>query len=253
MIYDARDAARLRNGVLMVSVLAWGYLAMAPEETSCHGPGHAFGTSLHGSLEALVSRIPGWTTMLVAMMAPMTLGGLYQIRISSFAGRRWRSSLLFVLGYYATWSVAAIVLASVELTAARLAPQSSVPALAVGLIAVIWQASPIKQRCLNRCHDHRPLAAFGWAADRDAARMGLEHGVWCVGSCWAAMLVPMLLPQGHFAAMLAVTLLMICERLDPPQAPRWRLRGFRTAFRVLRLRLWGPQASPAPFIPPAAS
>ena len=106
--------------------------------------------------------------------------------------------------------------------------------------ALIWQASPFKQRCLNRCHSHRPLAAFGIAADVDALRLGLETGVWCTASCWAAMLFPMLWFQGHFVAMAAVALLMFCERLDPPRTPAWRWRGFGTALRAISLRLRGP-------------
>jgi predicted metal-binding membrane protein len=97
--------------------------------------------------------------------------------------------------------------------------------------------SPDKQRCLNRCHNHRPLAAFGVAADWDVFRLGFAHGFWCVGSCWAAMLLPMMLPTGHLAAMAAVSVLMFCERLDPPRPPAWRWRGFDTAVRYGRLWL----------------
>src|SRR5262249_8142641 len=117
---------------------------------------------------------------------------------------------------------------------------------AVGLIAFVWQASPIKQRCLNRCHSHRPLSAFGVAADRDALLMGLDHGRFCVGSCWAIMLFPMLLPEGHVAAIAAGTLLVFCERLDPARPPAWRLRGFHTSWRWLQLQLFGSRGSSPP-------
>jgi predicted metal-binding membrane protein len=245
MIYDAKDCAHLRNGVLLVSLTAWVYLAAGPQQ-SCHDPALAFGSSVRASLDALADVTLGWLIMLVAMMAPMTLGGLYHVRVSSFVARRWRSSTLFLTGYGTTWMVAGCILVAAELTAKRLAPQSIAPAVAAGVVALIWQTSPFKQRCLNRCHDHRALAAFGRAADRDAWYMGLEHGVWCVGSCWATMLVPLLLPQGHFAAMMAVTVLMFCERLDPPRGRAWRLRGFQSALRVLQLRLLGPRTSPPP-------
>src|SRR3546814_20852665 len=66
-----------------------------------------------------------------------------------------------------------------------LMPMSYIPALVVGIIALVWQFSPVKQRCLNRGHDHRPLAAFGWRAHRDALLFGSVHGIWCVGSGWA--------------------------------------------------------------------
>lgn len=249
MLYDPRDYARLRNGVLAVSAAAWGALLALPAET-CHGPAAAFGTSWQGSRAALESTALGWALMLVAMMAPMTLGALYQLRIGSFVRRRWRSSLLFLAGYAGVWMAAGVPLTTLELTARWLVPESSGPVVAGALVAGVWQASPVKQRCLNRCHAHRALRAFGLAADWDALRLGLAHGGWCVGSCWATMLLPMLLPTlvpgGHLLGMAAVTVLMVCERLDPPQAPAWRLRGFHTALLALRLRLFGARSTPPP-------
>jgi predicted metal-binding membrane protein len=252
MIYDVKDCARLRNGVLLASATAWVVLLARPEE-SCHGPASSFGASLRGSVEALESRASGWLVMLVAMMAPMTLGALYQVRLRSFVRRRWRASTLVVAGYGMVWMAAGVALTAIELAVLGLAPASPVPAIVVATVACIWQASPLKQRALNRCHAHRAARAFGLAADWDALRIGLEHGVWCVGSCWAVMLLPLLLPRWHLAAMAAVTLLMFCERLDRPEPPVWRLRGFHTAFRLVRMRLFGPRSSPPPYTTTAAT
>ena len=58
------------------------------------------------------------------------------------------------------------------------------------------EVSPIKQRCLNRCHADPEISAFGVAADIDALRFGTMHGIWCAGSCWALMLCPMLAHVG---------------------------------------------------------
>jgi predicted metal-binding membrane protein len=119
---------------------------------------------------------------------------------------------------------------------------SFLPAAGAGLIAVVWQFSPVKQRALNRCHAHPELAAFGAAADVAVLRFGLSHGCWCVVSCWALMLVPMLLPAGHVTAMAIVALLVFSERLDRPAAPAWRLRGCGSMKRMLvaRVRLVPP-------------
>src|SRR4051812_30562821 len=234
MIYNAQDWARLRNAVLAVSLIAWIAIVLEPRAASCCAANGA-----GGSLKMLmVANPPGalamdWALMLVAMMAPMLVAPLYHIRISSFARRRLRSMALFVVGYGAIWMAAGVVIVAVELAATWLLPQSYLPAMIAGLIALVWQASPFKQRCLNRCHNHRPLAAFGIAADLDALRFGLGNGLWCTASCWSAMLFPMLLPQGqaHFIAMAAVALLMFCERLDPPKTPAWQWRGFGTTLR----------------------
>ena len=120
------------------------------------------------------------------------------------------------------------------------------PALAAAVLALAWQASPAKQRCLNRCHAHPPLAAFGWRAARDALALGLRHGGWCVGSCWALMLLVLLLPQGHVAGMAAAAVLMFSERLDPPRPPAWRLRGLTPVSLWLR-REWAWRRQGTPF------
>lgn len=248
MIYDARDCASLRIGVMATSAAAW-VLMLATPEHSCSCLTEASGSSLAQLVAArsLWSAVDGWLVMLVAMMAPMTLPALYQIRRSSFVRRRSSSSALFLLGYCLVWTGAGAVLIGIEVVAKWHEPGSFAPALLVALAALVWQASPAKQRCLNRCHSHRSLSAFGLAAARDALLMGLSHGVWCVGSCWAIMLFPMLLPDGHLSAMAAVTLLMLCERLDPPASPAWRLRGFLAATRWLHLKLFGPQGSSPPY------
>ncbi len=247
MIYDAKEYARLRNAVVLVSLIAWIVILIGEVEprvaSCCLVRGSAKSLQMLFALNPATSLARGWLLMLVAMMAPMLIPAIYHIWISSFAQRRARSIALFACGYGAIWMAAGGILFAVEFAAIWLAPQSYLPAAIAGLVALLWQASPIKQHCLNQCHDHRPLAVFGVAADWDALRMGLEHGVWCVGSCWAIMLFPMLLPQGHFIAMAMVSVLMFCERLDPPRKPSWHWRGLGTASRHLSLRLRNPSSA----------
>jgi predicted metal-binding membrane protein len=210
MIYDAADFARLRNAVLCLSLVAWIVLLVEPRVSSCCSVNDAavsWQTLLSANPPASLAK--DWALMLVAMMAPMLVPPIYHIRISSFARRQVRSAILFVAAYGAVWMAAGIVIVAAELIATWLMPRSYLPATIVGAVAVIWQASPFKQRCLNRCHSHRNLSPFGWAADWDAARMGFE----------------------------------------PPGTPSWRWRGFGTAWRYLILRLRGAHYDPAPWAP----
>jgi predicted metal-binding membrane protein len=197
----------------------------------------------------------GWALMLVAMMAPVLIAPVRHIRLRSFAHRRGRSIVLFIAGYAAIWMALGAVLLAMELAVSLFAPQSYLPAAGVVVIALVWQASPIKQRCLNRCHAHTELAAFGAAADFDALRFGMTHGIWCAGSCWALMLFPMLLPRGHVAAMAAVAVLIFGERIELPMPPCWRWRGLGKALRIVaaqaRIRLHALRLRPAPSSPGA--
>jgi predicted metal-binding membrane protein len=117
------------------------------------------------------------------------------------------------------------------------------PAVAATVVlacVALWQCSPAKQICLNHCHVRPALGAFGWRADVDVMTFGTTHAIWCIGSCGALMLVPLILPGGHAPAMTAAAVVIFCERLDRPAFPVWRWRGFGTAWRVvagqLRLR-----------------
>jgi predicted metal-binding membrane protein len=107
------------------------------------------------------------------------------------------------------------------------------PALLTGLVVVVvWQASPVKQRFLNHCHRRPALAAFGRAADLAALRFGTSLALWCIGSCWALMLLPLLVPGHALPLMAAVALWLWAERVEPVAPARWRLRGPVTALRI---------------------
>jgi predicted metal-binding membrane protein len=162
------------------------------------------------------------------MIAP-----LRHVRARSLARRRPRAMALFCAGYAAVWMSAGVVLAALALAARWAAPAPLACVALVLAVALLWQASPAKQWCLNRCHRRPALAAFGATADRDAVRFGLAHGAACVGTCWALMLLPLVAGAGHLAAMAAVTLFVLAERLDHPAPLAWRWRGPGKALRII--------------------
>jgi predicted metal-binding membrane protein len=228
----AREVARVRYPVFAISVVAWTVLLARPSGMNSRC------MSMEGSPRAIAE---GWVLMLAAMMAPLTIPALHHVRFTSLARRRGRAIAMFVAGYGAVWVACGILFGATERAALTVSPHSCVPAAIAAVAALVWQASPLKQICLNRCHDNRPIAVFGLEADLDVLRFGLTHGAWCVGGCWTLMLLPMLLPEGQLAAMAAVAVLVFCERLEDPKPPRWRLRGLGRASRIVvartRLRL----------------
>jgi predicted metal-binding membrane protein len=234
--------------VLGISGLVWLLLLVDPGNihTVHHCPVMTMGpsqTSFQMLLEMnpISSLLTGWILMVIAMMLPKLILPIRYIYSRSIDRRRLRSALLFVFAYLGVWSAVGLVMTAAILGLNFLLPGSYLPAIGIGIIAFAWQFSPIKQRCLNRGHDHLTLAAFGWAADRDALLFGVIHGGWCVGSGWALMLFPMLLPAGHNLAMLFVAFVMISEHLEHPQSPRWRIyfsgRLMRFLFTQTRIRL----------------
>lgn len=175
----------------------------------------------------------GWLLMLAAMTPPLIAAPLRHVRERSFAHRRVRAMVLFVIGYGAVWMIAGMGLQVMAL-AVRLASSDTLMCLAFSAAAAtLWQVSPAKQWCLNRCHRRPQLAAFGARADRAAFDFGLSHGAACVGACWALMLLPLLAGQGHVFTMLAVMLFIFAERLENAAPLAWRWRGPDKALRVI--------------------
>ncbi len=141
-----------------------------------------------------------WWVMMVAMMlpsaAPMLL--LYQ----RVAGRRapgaaTGSTLIVALGYLLVWggfSLAATVLHAVgELNGwigGMMASASLELDALLLVLAGVWQLMPMKARCLEACRTPVPFLSRIWRPGQSGAlRMGMMHGAFCVGCCWAMMLL----------------------------------------------------------------
>jgi predicted metal-binding membrane protein len=187
------------------------------------------------------SAIVGWAVMLVAMMSPALIFPICHIRLRSFRQRRDRAVALFVAAYMSAWMVFGYLVLTMKGAIVLLAGRSYLPVAIALIAAFVWQFSPVKQHCLNGCHRNSNLAAFGIAADIEVLRYGVTHAAWCIGSCWLLMLLPLLWPVGHTAAMVSVTALIFSERLEYPGWPCWKWRisskGFRIALSQLDLHL----------------
>src|SRR5262249_12274501 len=95
--------------------------------------------------------------------------------------------------------------------------------LAATVLALLWSASPLQQAAQNRAHRLHRVGLFGFAADCDCIALGATLACWCLAACWAWMLLPLFVTTGHSVAMLAVSAIIMGERLQGPGAPLWRM------------------------------
>jgi predicted metal-binding membrane protein len=166
--------------------------------------------------------VADWFVMLVAMMPPLLALALLHVWRSVLPRHRALALACFLSGYVAMWLVAGIPLVATALWLALLTSGGpALPLVALGL-ALLWSASPWQRAALNRGHRVAGIAALGASMSRDACRFGLQHGAWCVASCWAWMLVPLAGGRWHVPAMALCALAMLADRLSPPGRPRWR-------------------------------
>jgi predicted metal-binding membrane protein len=223
--------------IISISMLIWILLFKNPgsimTESLCHAtinwPSQA-SVELFLLMNPVSDLMLGWTLMVLGMMLPKLIIPIQYIYARSLKRLRLLLAILFLSGYVTVWIIAGVVINAAIIGLNLLLPISYIPAIIMGITAMVWQFSPMKQQFLNRGHDHLTLAAFGWSASRDAISFGVMHGVWCVGSGWAMMMLPMLLHEGHNTAMLIVTFIMISEHLEHQRAPQWQLS--------MRLKLW---------------
>ena len=246
MTPEARGRRQIRTPVLAITAIAWA--ATLAVHALGSGSGHDMADltlAPHSQAAHVMERHPldasagsplafpaGWPLMLTAMMAPLLIPALRHVYARSLPRRRWRALTLLIAVYAATWSAGGLILQTVATT--MQAVQQGGVAIAFGVFtAVVWQLSPVKQRCLNRHHAHPPIAAFGRAADLDALRFGCMHALWCLGSCWALMLLPLLFGGWHLVVMAIVTLWIWAESFDTPVVPTWRIRLPVKAARIV--------------------
>jgi predicted metal-binding membrane protein len=244
MTPEARERRRIRTPVLAVTAVAWAVTLLADPLTSAseggQGPapsgleptmahaGHAHhavvGAGASASTQSVAWLLIGWTLMLTAMMAPLLIPALRHVHARSLRSRRWRAVSLVTAAAAAVWGVGGLVLVAVASVLHSVTGHAYLAVLLGLAAALTWQLSPLKQYCLNRHCAHPPISSFGGAADRDALRFGGTHAAWCLGSCWALMLVALLAPAWHVAVMLVVSVWMWVEPFDRPERPTWRIR-----------------------------
>src|SRR5258708_33603318 len=88
----------------------------------------------------------------------------------------------------------------------------------IGVLAGLYQLTPLKRVCLAKCCTPLDFILHSWRDGYPCAfRMGLEHGIYCLGSNW--LLFVLLFPLGimNIAAMAGLTVVIFAEKMFP----RW--------------------------------
>jgi predicted metal-binding membrane protein len=126
-------------------------------------------------------------------------------------------------GYLLAWagfSVAATVLQRLLARAFVLNPMMEMPdRTAVGatlLLAGAYQLTPWKAACLQQCRSPLAFIMQRWrTGTRGALRMGLEHGAYCLGCCWALMLLLFAGGVMNLTIIVGLTIIVLIEKISP--------------------------------------
>ncbi len=194
----------------------------------------------------LASAAAMWVVMMIAMMVPAVLPMTSVYRGIYRGTSAQLDTLLFASGYFLGWSAFSLLAAALQwwlhlsgiLHGHRLDTGAHV---AAGLLVVagIYQLTPFKEACLARCRS--PLGYFlaHWREGHAGAiKMGLRHGLFCIGCCWMLMLLMFAGGAMSVATMAALSVFILLERVVPngPWASRLPGVAMIVAGAVLTIR-----------------
>jgi predicted metal-binding membrane protein len=211
-----------RIGLVVPSALAWillsgSFIPLLPD--FCGPGGHSAAAAFVGMTIALRLNPPGyllmsWLLMLCAMMLPLLGRPIAEVNAQSGSWLRGALAVLAFLSSYAVVWLAVLLLLAAVTAGLRLVTVAA-PLIALG-IAIAWQATPIKVRCLGFCRG-ATITGHGLAPELRGLCHGMATARACAGSGWALMALPFLFETGHFPVMAVTALVMIRERLGPGQ------------------------------------
>jgi predicted metal-binding membrane protein len=180
-----------------------------------------FGENVSPRLTTLLLYLAAWQVMTGAMMLPSSLPMMLGFARASRGQRRPRLALAtFLAAYFAVWTGFAGIALAADGGLHRLVERwqwlDERPWLIAGgvlLLAGAFQFSPLKERCLDAC---RSPVNFLWRHYRRGLRaawgLGLRHGLFCLGCCWALMLTMFAVGVGSPVWMGALTGVMLMEK-----------------------------------------
>ena len=171
-----------------------------------------------------------WMLMALAMMLPAAAPMLRTYcEIADTARRRGLPvihPLVLVAGYLTIWALAAVGFAAaglaVQAAAASSSPASPVIGIAAALALAIaggYQFSGLKEACLKKCRNPFATLFTNWSTHPVSVfRLGLRQGLWCLGCCWALMLVMFAVGLMNVFWMALMAILALGERQLPGRA-----------------------------------
>jgi predicted metal-binding membrane protein len=216
------------------SLVAVAWLTLWAWERSPYGRYLSHGELGHLTLDggqpsALVQAglyVVGWTVMTVAMMLPTTVP-LLEIfrRMTRDHARRGQLVGALVLGYLGIWLAFGVAAHGLDWGLHRVvhhSPWLHARSWLLGsgllLLAGAFQFSSLKYRCLDECRSPLSFVIQHWQHRRgplQALWLGVHHGLFCVGCCWALMLLMFAVGTGNVGWMLLLGAVMAIEKNLP--------------------------------------
>jgi predicted metal-binding membrane protein len=195
------DRATLLVLLVLTPVFSWMWIVVMARDM--YGPmtgASAWMMTTHWDASHLLLLWAMWSVMMTAMMLPsaaplILLYGAAARRSPERTARRHTYAL--AAGYLAAWTAFSLaatalqrVLASLLLVSPMMEASSSRVSATLLIVAGVYQWTPLKHACLRTCQSPLGFLMTRWRNGSSGAfRVGVEHGFYCIGCCWALMLL----------------------------------------------------------------
>ncbi len=220
-----RERAILVGALVVVIALAWAHMIRMGSAMASPASCHAAVTMQRArawSTGDLVTAAAMWSVMMVAMMLPVVTPWLVAI-VESARQRKaplFQETGIFLLGYGFIWLMYSVAAAAGQLLLQRRALLSqewvtTSPVLASALLASagIYQWTPLRDACMAHCRTPFGFFLTSWRAGRwGALTMGVRHGLYCLGCCWALMALSFVFGAMNLVWMAGLTAFLLLEK-----------------------------------------
>ena len=235
-----RDRIAIFAALIGVSGLAWAYIVYLWAKMPAMDAG-ALGMTIQMQSWMLVDfwfMFLMWAIMMVGMMlpsaAPMTLLYAGMVRKAERQGTPMAPTAAFVSGYLTMWCVFSVGATLVQWglhEAAMLSPimmaNSQFLGAALLIVAGVYQLTPWKMVCLDHCRSPANFISEHWQLGASGAfRLGLHHGAFCLGCCWALMGLLFVGGVMNLLWIAAITIFVFLEKVLPVGVWSFRLGWF---------------------------
>ena len=248
-----RRRAGVPRSVVAAIAIAWA-IAIAAEATGNASKLH-HDALIHSTLPlwiALAIFVVAWQVMVAAMMLPSSIPMLRLFRATSRSQpEHTKAMTAFVGGYIVVWAVFGAVaflgdfmLHHVVDRTPWLAGRPWIISAGVLAIAGAFQFSPLMEKCLTECRHPASFIVQRYARGSAAAfRLGREHGQFCLGCCWALMLLMFAVGVANLWWMAALAALMAYEKVGKHGEEVARIAGLALIAGAVLVALMGASLS----------
>lgn len=215
------------GGLVVFTAATWAYLLLVVSRTGEMSSVFAMPMTSAWTPTQAGLMLVMWVVMMAAMMlpsaAPMVVAYDRLDRASANIAQLGGSTPLFVAGYLVIWGgfgVGATALqwllhdlAVVDAMGASVSPKVAGSLL---LVAGIFQFTPLKEACLSTCRSPMGFLMTSWREGAGGAfKMGLHHGAFCVGCCWALMALLFVVGVMNLAWVSVLAGFVLVEKVAP--------------------------------------